>query len=52
MEGEWWVGWVGGRLSPGTSVLSKASPPWYAQNPLQGCRHFTLSQRAGMLVKT
>lgn len=31
------VAWVGGRLNPGTSVLSKASPRWYAQNPLQGC---------------
>ena len=44
--------WIGGRLSPGTSVLSKASLPWYAQNPLQGCRRFTGSQRDGMLVKT
>lgn len=43
---------VGGRLSPGTSVLSKASLPWYVQNPLQGCRRFTGSQRDGMLVKT
>lgn len=43
---------VGGRLSPGTSVLSKASLPWYAQNPLQGCRRFAGSHRAGMLVKT
>lgn len=43
---------VGGRLSPGTSVLSKASPPWYAQNPLQGCQRFTGSHRTGMLVKT
>lgn len=44
--------WVGGRLSPGTSVLSKASLPWYAQNPLRGCRRFTGSHRAGTLVKT
>lgn len=46
------VVWKGGRLSPGTSVLSKASLPWYAQNPLQGCQRFTGSQRDGMLVKT
>lgn len=44
--------WAGGRLSPGTSVLSKASLPWYAQNPLQGCRRFIGSHRAGTLVKT
>lgn len=44
--------WVEGRLSPGTSVLSKASLPWYAQNPLQGCQRFTGSHKAGMLVKT
>lgn len=43
---------IGGRLSPRTSVLSKASLPWYAQNPLHGCRRFAGSQRPGMLVKT
>lgn len=44
---------LGGRpLKPQNICPFKGISSWYAQNPLQGCRRFTGSQRAGTSVKT